>query len=358
MKYFLTFFSFFILLAPVFVFAQYLPLVGIPGVDNPQDFDEYLQSIYATAISLAALLAVIKIVIAGVKWMTTDIVSSKSDAKKDIQGAIFGLVVILGAVLILYIINPDIGTVDLTLEPPPRAAAPAGTTLLLSEVEDCQATPETCDFDPISCLLPGTYASNRKGPPLKKDYDCSLKEDACLGKFVVTSEKQAYCLTTQEAEADKIAEVAAAYCPDGETCTAEICVNSSIFDCRSSCFDDGGTAYDEATSICVTSPSGTTALIESQIDTLLTSASLEGRIVSNEATAAGFASTVGATQTFYLAELPEAQTRSGTSANTSTIEGMRQVCLEANKAQRTEGQTLNIQVDEYEGKYYVGCVQQ
>jgi type IV secretory pathway VirB2 component (pilin) len=358
MKYFLTFFSFFILLAPVFVFAQYLPLVGIPGVDNPQDFDEFLQSIYATAISLAALLAVIKIVIAGVKWMTTDIVSSKSDAKKDIQGAIFGLVVILGAVLILYIINPDIGTVDLTLEAPPRAAAPAGATLLLSEVKDCQDTPGTCKFETIPCGVQQTYSSNYKGPPPKKTYDCSLKEDTCLGDFVVApGGEEAACLTTQEAAADKIAEVAAAYCPDGETCTAEICVNGRLLDCRSSCFDDGGTSFDEETNICVTSPSGTTALIENRIDTLLTGDSLDGKIVSNEATAAGFASTVGATQTLYLAELPGTPGPANAAANSSTLSAMREVCLEANKAQGTEGQTLNLKVDEYEGKYYVGCVQ-
>jgi hypothetical protein len=108
----------------------------------------------------------------------------------------------------------------------------------------------------------------------------------------------------------------------------------------------------------VTSPSGTTALIENRIDTLLTGDSLDGKIVSNEATAAGFASTVGAPQTLYLAELPGTPGPANAAANSSTLSAMREVCLEANKAQGTEGQTLNLKVDEYEGKYYVGCVQQ
>lgn len=122
MKHFFKIFLFFVLIAPVFAYAQskYQPLVGIPGVgQNTGDFNDYLQAIYATSISLAALLAVIKIVIAGVKWMTTDIVEGKSDAKKDIEGAVLGLIVILSAVLILYIINPNIGSVSLSLSPAP-----------------------------------------------------------------------------------------------------------------------------------------------------------------------------------------------------------------------------------------------
>lgn len=89
-------------------------LVGIPGIGSPTgDFDGYINAIYAMFISIAALLAVVKIVIAGVKYMFSDIVTQKSEAKKDIQGAIFGLVLILGAVLILTVINPDLTNFNL-----------------------------------------------------------------------------------------------------------------------------------------------------------------------------------------------------------------------------------------------------
>ena len=40
--------------------------------------------------------------------MLTDIVTSKSEAKKDIQGALTGLLLILGAVVILNVINPNL----------------------------------------------------------------------------------------------------------------------------------------------------------------------------------------------------------------------------------------------------------
>lgn len=106
-----------IFLPTTLVGAQgYIPLVGIPGVADPDaDFNSYITALYVLSISIAALLAVIRIVIAGIKWMMTDIAPAKSEAKKDIQGALVGLVVVLAAVLILTVINPDITNVDLSL---------------------------------------------------------------------------------------------------------------------------------------------------------------------------------------------------------------------------------------------------
>jgi len=111
-------------------------LVGIPGIGSPTgDFDGYINAIYAMFISIAALLAVVKIVIAGVKYMFSDIVTQKSEAKKDIQGAIFGLVLILGAVLILTVINPDLTNFNLEQNqiPLPEPVPPAPGELLSND---------------------------------------------------------------------------------------------------------------------------------------------------------------------------------------------------------------------------------
>ncbi len=88
---------------------QYQPLVGIPGVSNAaQNFGDYINQLYFLSISIAALLAVIKIILAGVKWMLTDIVTSKADAKKDIWGALLGLLLIVSTFIILQTINPNL----------------------------------------------------------------------------------------------------------------------------------------------------------------------------------------------------------------------------------------------------------
>jgi len=95
---------------PSITLAQNNFLVGIPGVTQGEstNFDQYIQAVYVMFISIAALLAVVKIIIAGVKYMFTDIVTQKGEAKKDIQGAVFGLLIVLSAVLILTVINPEL----------------------------------------------------------------------------------------------------------------------------------------------------------------------------------------------------------------------------------------------------------
>ena len=95
---------------PLISFAQakYTPLVNVPGITDGggKGFSVYINFLYAASISIAALLAVIKIIIAGIKYMMTDAIGTKSNAKGEIQGALLGLLLILGAYIILYIINP------------------------------------------------------------------------------------------------------------------------------------------------------------------------------------------------------------------------------------------------------------
>ena len=101
----------FVTLIPVAVYGQekkiYSPLVDIPG-NEAMSFEQYINFLYGASISIAALLAVVKIIIAGAKYMVSDLVSSKDSAKTDIQGAILGLLLILSAVIILEFINPQL----------------------------------------------------------------------------------------------------------------------------------------------------------------------------------------------------------------------------------------------------------
>ena len=112
------FFLLFLLLLPIFTFAQDpVYLVGIPGVDIGSDFNTYINALYKLSIAIAALLAVIKIIVAGLKWMLTDLITSKEDAKKDIQGAVLGLLIIIAAVIILETINPQLTKTQIFLAP-------------------------------------------------------------------------------------------------------------------------------------------------------------------------------------------------------------------------------------------------
>jgi Type IV secretion system pilin len=102
------------LLAPSILFAAdsgFVPLVGIPYVDTASgsvSLGDYVNSLYWASISIAAVLAVLRIIWAGIKYMLSEIVTEKGQAKKDIQGALYGLILIIGAVLLLDTINPTI----------------------------------------------------------------------------------------------------------------------------------------------------------------------------------------------------------------------------------------------------------
>lgn len=92
---------------------DYQPIVGLPFLDtsqadDPITFIQFIQILYALAIGIAGLLAVVKIIYAGVQYMLTDVITSKEKAKKDIWGAILGLVIVLAAVFILEQINPQL----------------------------------------------------------------------------------------------------------------------------------------------------------------------------------------------------------------------------------------------------------
>ena len=124
-----------LIFVPSFTFAQQY-LVGLP-IDTKGSFNEYINLLYKMSISIAALLAVVKIIIAGAKYMLSDVVTQKSDAKKDIKGALLGLLLIIGAVIILNTINPaltdgglnikKLDKVSATINPPPVAVPPAVT---------------------------------------------------------------------------------------------------------------------------------------------------------------------------------------------------------------------------------------
>lgn len=167
MKYLLILTTLFL---PVLALAQtrYTPIVGIPGVDPNSNFDSYINALYALSISIAALLAVIKIVIAGVKWMMTDVVTSKGDAKKDIQGALIGLLIVLGAVLILTVINPDLTRVNMVLTPISQIAPPSPNS----------NTP-TLSVTPLSAPLGTRGAVIRYLPPGASSQDAQIFLNSC-----------------------------------------------------------------------------------------------------------------------------------------------------------------------------------
>jgi hypothetical protein len=92
----------------------YTSLVNLPGLtDNTnRTLAEYVNVLFRLAIGIGALIAVVKIIVAGIKYMASDAVFSKEEAKKDIQNALLGLLIMLSTVVILRLINKDLLNID------------------------------------------------------------------------------------------------------------------------------------------------------------------------------------------------------------------------------------------------------
>ncbi len=146
-------------------FGQFTPLTGIPGVSGkPTSIVDYLNRIFILVIVLGALIAVIKIAIAGFKYSMSDIITDKNDAKKDIQGALLGLLFLLGTYVFLYTINPQLTNLNIlqnlrfietsSVSIPSRTGG--GPTLSASEVLMSSLTPVQLKETITSCRNPTT----------------------------------------------------------------------------------------------------------------------------------------------------------------------------------------------------------
>lgn len=165
-----------VLFIPLFTFAAEVPftaLIGIPGITTiggSDGLNQYINALYRLSISIAALLAVIKIVAAGAKYMLSDIITHKEEAKKDIQGALIGLLIVIGAVIILNTVNTDLTKLDLNIE---TATIKQGQDLL-DAIEKSQRTAvdKTCAKADTTkgeaCITESCYTGDCKA-------DCELK---------------------------------------------------------------------------------------------------------------------------------------------------------------------------------------
>jgi len=102
-------------------FAQgYVPLEPLPGIASgtPATLGAYLDSLFKIGIGVSIVLAVIMLVVAGIEYIGgASNESTKTDAKERIWGAILGLLIALGAWLLLQTINPNINTTNFGAPP-------------------------------------------------------------------------------------------------------------------------------------------------------------------------------------------------------------------------------------------------
>lgn len=92
------------------------------------NLSDFLVRVFAIAIAVGAILAVLRIAYGGFVYMTTDAVGQKQTARVIIQNAVLGLILLLAVVVILERINPDLLSMRFILPSASSGAssAPAG----------------------------------------------------------------------------------------------------------------------------------------------------------------------------------------------------------------------------------------
>jgi hypothetical protein len=114
-------------------------ITGTIDLKSAGGITTYLQSWFTIAIGIAGVLAVVMIVICGIKLMGTPSASAKSEAKECIRNAIFGLLLAIGSWALLFTINPQLVTsniiMDVSSAPPPPPIAITGVDQALPKEE-------------------------------------------------------------------------------------------------------------------------------------------------------------------------------------------------------------------------------
>lgn len=123
---------FFVLCIPQALHAQLENVVFQPLLEGITlaggGAEDYLKRVYIITISAAGLLATAKLVWAGIKYVTSGVVTEKQGAKDDIRNAIVGLLIILLAVALLRTINPGLANLP-ALEYAPDLGIPNYTSV-------------------------------------------------------------------------------------------------------------------------------------------------------------------------------------------------------------------------------------
>ena len=96
---------------------EYVPLEPLPGLQNASniDFPHFLGAIFKLLITAGALFAVLLLVWGGIAYILSGGGVEVSDAKRRIMAALYGFLILVGAWLMLYTINPTLLNFNLTV---------------------------------------------------------------------------------------------------------------------------------------------------------------------------------------------------------------------------------------------------
>ena len=189
--------------------TEYKLLAPLPGYvatnpDGETTASKYLKGIFSFTIAIAGGIAVLMIIYGGIKYMSTDAFSGKDEAKGIIESAIWGLVLTIGAWLILYTINPKLVNFDLSIARQNVGEGfdrpnigdrgiPGPPNIALSECKDCKVISVN---NKGGGTIPGQSACN-----LPSGQRCLVHQDLDAKLITLFQNKSVSALSAQVSEA-------------------------------------------------------------------------------------------------------------------------------------------------------------
>ena len=174
--------------------GDFVPLAPIPGLTEDISATQsgiatFLDNLYTFIIGIAVILAIGMIIWGGFEYALSEAITSKTEGRKKIQQALFGLVLVLSPVLVFTIINPAILNLDLNIPPlntalgnysPPAApeTTPGGVTKTSTTYTACSDN-TSCDSAYSTCRTnqPSGYLTMRSITCRKSDGVVSSRTD-------------------------------------------------------------------------------------------------------------------------------------------------------------------------------------
>jgi hypothetical protein len=160
--------------------ATYQPLVGLPALEGPgggTSLAGYFNQLYMLTVAVGAILAFLRIAFAGAKWSLSEIITDKSQAKNDIQGALLGLAILLIPFIVLNTIYSGLTNLNILerANTIPTTATPATGGSVETEDPAPTGTRVRSIAQEMTCPPMASGTRDMDGAPiyLVGVYDCS-----------------------------------------------------------------------------------------------------------------------------------------------------------------------------------------
>ena len=146
--------------------GNFVALTNLPVLQNlttAPSLSQFFNQLYKYCVGIAAVLAMIQIMRAGLLYMGGDSVTETSEARRLIATSILGLVLVLSPVIVFQIINPNILSLNVGfsgLIPATQTSAPAASTPAATTPAPAATPAPTSPSNPPPSTIPSTGAVN------------------------------------------------------------------------------------------------------------------------------------------------------------------------------------------------------